>query len=152
MFLKEWFLYLSGRQKVILFSTILLMILIVAAGYIISPPSREIKKFDYSTQMSIKDLAPKLGVTGKALAKELKLPLDSPKSKSLKNLNITEEQLERYSRHILLKDVGVEGQEKILNSKVMIIGAVLLVGVIIAVVAAKSESSKGGAFKRQVRI
>jgi molybdopterin/thiamine biosynthesis adenylyltransferase len=38
-------------------------------------------------------------------------------------IDFTEEQLERYSRHILLKDVGVEGQEKILSSKVLIIGA-----------------------------
>lgn len=35
----------------------------------------------------------------------------------------TEEQLERYSRHILLKDVGVEGQTDLLDSKVLIIGA-----------------------------
>ncbi len=35
----------------------------------------------------------------------------------------TEEQLERYSRHILLKDVGIEGQEKLLDGKVLIIGA-----------------------------
>lgn len=35
----------------------------------------------------------------------------------------TEDQLERYSRHILLKDVGIEGQEKILDAKVFIIGA-----------------------------
>ena len=33
------------------------------------------------------------------------------------------EQLERYSRHILLQDVGVEGQEKLLDAKVLIIGA-----------------------------
>ena len=37
-------------------------------------------------------------------------------------MDFTEEQLERYSRHILLSDVGIEGQEKILNSKVLIIG------------------------------
>lgn len=35
----------------------------------------------------------------------------------------TEDQLERYSRHILLKDVGIEGQEKLLDGKVLIIGA-----------------------------
>lgn len=35
----------------------------------------------------------------------------------------TEDQLERYSRHILLKDVGIEGQEKILDAKVFIVGA-----------------------------
>lgn len=36
---------------------------------------------------------------------------------------LTDDQLERYSRNILLKDIGIEGQEKILNSKIMIIGA-----------------------------
>jgi molybdopterin/thiamine biosynthesis adenylyltransferase len=35
----------------------------------------------------------------------------------------TEEQLERYSRHILLDDVGVDGQEKLLQAKVLIVGA-----------------------------
>ena len=38
-------------------------------------------------------------------------------------INFTEEQLERYSRHILLEDVGVEGQEKLLQAKVLIVGA-----------------------------
>lgn len=38
-------------------------------------------------------------------------------------IDFTEEQLERYSRHILLKDVGIEGQERIMSSKVLIIGA-----------------------------
>lgn len=33
------------------------------------------------------------------------------------------EQLERYSRHILLQDVGVEGQEKLMDAKVLIVGA-----------------------------
>ena len=37
--------------------------------------------------------------------------------------DFTVEQLERYSRHILLQDVGVEGQEKLLEAKVLIIGA-----------------------------
>ncbi len=38
-------------------------------------------------------------------------------------INFTEKQLERYSRHIILKDVGIEGQAKIMNGKVLIIGA-----------------------------
>ncbi|WP_287822403.1 molybdopterin-synthase adenylyltransferase MoeB [Clostridium sp.] len=37
-------------------------------------------------------------------------------------MDFSEEQIERYSRHILLEEVGVEGQEKLLNSKVLIIG------------------------------
>ncbi len=37
-------------------------------------------------------------------------------------MNFTNGQLERYSRQIILEDVSVKGQEKILNSKVLIIG------------------------------
>lgn len=33
------------------------------------------------------------------------------------------EQLERYSRHIILKEIGVKGQKKLMNAKVLIIGA-----------------------------
>ncbi len=36
---------------------------------------------------------------------------------------MTDEQLERYSRHIILKEVGVKGQKKLMNAKVLIIGA-----------------------------
>ena len=35
---------------------------------------------------------------------------------------LTDEQLERYSRHIILEQVGREGQQKIINAKVLIIG------------------------------
>ncbi|MBO7670436.1 MAG: DsrE/DsrF/DrsH-like family protein [Oscillospiraceae bacterium] len=36
---------------------------------------------------------------------------------------LSSEQLERYSRHIILKEVGLRGQKKLLNAKVLIIGA-----------------------------
>lgn len=36
---------------------------------------------------------------------------------------LTAGQIERYSRHIMLKEVGGEGQEKLLNSRVLVIGA-----------------------------
>ncbi len=35
----------------------------------------------------------------------------------------TEEQIERYSRHIILKEVGGKGQKKLLEGRVLIIGA-----------------------------
>ena len=38
-------------------------------------------------------------------------------------IDFTDSQLERYSRHILLQEVGIEGQEKILAAKVLIVGA-----------------------------
>lgn len=37
-------------------------------------------------------------------------------------MSLTNEQLNRYSRHITLKEVGVKGQEKLLESKVLVIG------------------------------
>lgn len=38
-------------------------------------------------------------------------------------IDFTGEQLERYSRHIILEDVGVEGQTRIMGSKVLVVGA-----------------------------
>ena len=38
-------------------------------------------------------------------------------------MDLTREQIERYSRHILLEEVGVEGQERIRNGRVLIVGA-----------------------------
>lgn len=35
----------------------------------------------------------------------------------------TDQQIERYSRHIILKEVGGKGQKKLLDGKVMVIGA-----------------------------
>ncbi|MGI9951762.1 ubiquitin-like small modifier protein 1 [Moorellaceae bacterium AZ2] len=37
--------------------------------------------------------------------------------------SLTEEQIERYSRHIILPEVGGKGQQKLLKSRVLIIGA-----------------------------
>ena len=37
--------------------------------------------------------------------------------------NFSDEQLERYSRHIILPQIGGKGQEKLLASKVLIVGA-----------------------------
>ena len=38
-------------------------------------------------------------------------------------MNFSEEQINRYARHILLKEVGGEGQQKLMDSKVLVIGA-----------------------------
>lgn len=35
---------------------------------------------------------------------------------------LSEEQLERYNRHIILKNLGIRGQEKIVNGKVLVVG------------------------------
>lgn len=38
-------------------------------------------------------------------------------------MDFSEDQINRYARHILLKEVGGVGQEKLLNSRVLVIGA-----------------------------
>ena len=36
---------------------------------------------------------------------------------------MNDDQLLRYSRHILLDDIGIEGQQRLLNSRVLVVGA-----------------------------
>lgn len=38
-------------------------------------------------------------------------------------MDLNEEQISRYSRHIILKEIGLKGQEKLLQSQVLVIGA-----------------------------
>lgn len=38
-------------------------------------------------------------------------------------MSLSEQQIERYSRHIILEQIGGTGQEKLLSSKVLIVGA-----------------------------
>src|SRR5665647_672863 len=44
------------------------------------------------------------------------------KRKKTKNL-MTDAELLRYSRHILLNEIGIEGQERILGSNALVVGA-----------------------------
>ena len=37
--------------------------------------------------------------------------------------HLTEEERQRYSRHILLPEIGIEGQEKIKRGRVLVVGA-----------------------------
>jgi len=39
------------------------------------------------------------------------------------NMDFTDEQITRYSRHILLPEVGGKGQKKIAKSRILIVGA-----------------------------
>jgi adenylyltransferase/sulfurtransferase len=38
-------------------------------------------------------------------------------------MNLNQDQIKRYTRHILLPEVGVEGQKKLLNARVLVVGA-----------------------------
>ena len=41
----------------------------------------------------------------------------------MRGCGFTEDQIERYSRHILLKEVGVEGQRRLLGASALVVGA-----------------------------
>src|SRR6266513_3418331 len=65
-------------------------------------------------QMGYEDVASMNG--GFVLWKDRGYPFDRPKV-------LTPEQQERYSRHLLVPEVGSEGQQKLLDAKVLLIGA-----------------------------
>ena len=48
--------------------------------------------------------------------KDLRFPVETP-------ANLTPEQRDRYSRHILLPEIGEKGQEKLLKARVLLLGA-----------------------------
>jgi molybdopterin/thiamine biosynthesis adenylyltransferase/rhodanese-related sulfurtransferase len=64
--------------------------------------------------MGYEDVASMNG--GFVLWKDRGYPFDRPRI-------LTAEQKERYSRHLLVPEVGLEGQEKLLDAKVLLIGA-----------------------------
>ena len=40
-----------------------------------------------------------------------------------KDIDLDDEQLLRYSRHILLPEIGIDGQERLLTSRALVVGA-----------------------------
>src|SRR5512138_3042380 len=58
-------------------------------------------------------------------------------------LMLSEEQIQRYSRHIILKEVGGKGQRKLLDGRVLIIGAGGLVAPIALYLAAAGVGTIG---------
>ncbi len=100
--MKKWYSKLSRNQKLWLFSGIFGMIFVVGMCFILSSnPGSAKETSGFSTSMSIREMAPKLGVTGKALARELKLSLDVPKQSPVKELGITDAQLQHVVQHLL---------------------------------------------------
>ena len=92
---------LSKRQYVWLIGTLIVAAGIVALGWALEPEPERISASSFTTQMSIREVAPKLGATGKALAREFGLPLDVSKKKPLRALGIEQEELEHAAEHLL---------------------------------------------------
>lgn len=91
---------LSATQWAWLLGCLVLCAAIVAVGWLVSPADSPSLP-DLTTDMSIREIAPKLGVTGKSLAREFGLPLDVAKGKPLKKLGVSEHDLEHVAEHLI---------------------------------------------------
>jgi len=92
---------LSTRQKLWFIASVAAGLLIIALGILFEPDRPSQAGSEFTISMSIREIAPKLGVTGKGLARELALPLETPKKKPLNKLGISQEQLDHAVAHIL---------------------------------------------------
>ncbi len=98
----HWFSLLSKRQRGWLYGTIVVMVVIVSFGMVMDSSGGKKKHLPkFSIDMSIKDIAPSLKVTGKSLARELNLPLNVPKRKRLRGLRVQPEALDHAVHHLL---------------------------------------------------
>ena len=97
----SWFGQSSFRQRVWLFVTVVGMFAIIAVGVLLGSSDKSRESIDFTIHMSIREIAPELGVTGKALARELRLPLDVSKQKPLRALGIAPEELQHVTEHLL---------------------------------------------------
>jgi len=101
MNINSWFSQISFKQRIWLFSTLAGMVAIIVLGILLSSSSKSEESIDFNIDMSIQDIAPKLGVTGKGLARELELPLDVSKKKPVRTLGVVYEELDHAIEHIL---------------------------------------------------
>jgi len=97
----SWFSQISFKQRIWLFSSLAGMLAIVALGILLGSSSKPKESVEFNINMSIQDIAPKLGVTGKGFARELELPLDVSKRKPVRTLGVTYEKLDHAVEHIL---------------------------------------------------
>jgi len=97
----SWFSQISFKQRIWLFVTVAGMLVIIGVGILLNSSSTPKESVDFNINMSIQDIAPKLGVTGKGLARELELPLDVSKKKPVRTLGVAREELDHAIEHIL---------------------------------------------------
>ena len=101
MSINSWFSQISFKQRIWLFLTLAGILAIITLGIFLDSPGEEKAAANFNINMSIRDIAPKLGVTGKGLARELELPLDVSKKKPVQALGVTREELDHAVEHIL---------------------------------------------------
>ena len=91
----------SGQQWIECVASLVIAAGVVAAGAIQQMGSRRAVPPTLTVEMSLKEMAPRLGVTGKSLARELGLPLDVAKGAPVKTLGVAQDSLDHAAEHIL---------------------------------------------------
>jgi len=92
---------LSPKQSAWWVATLLAVVAIVGVGWALEPKAEDMTLTSFSTDGSIRQIAPKLGTTGFAMAKELDLPRDVDKDQPLGELGVDQEQLDDVTTHLL---------------------------------------------------
>jgi len=113
---------LSPRQKTWFIMSVVAALLISVLGILCEPDRPSQTGNQFTITMSIKEIAPILEVTGKGLARELALPLDTPKKRPLNELGISQEQLDHATAHIL--------SHRSTNLKYYVFAAIVLFGLV----------------------
>ncbi len=104
--MQHWFKGLSTKQLILGIGTLVVSVGIVVAGYLLQPGGAEEVLAEFTVDMSIQEIAPQLGVTGKGLARELELPLRTGKGQPLRRLGIDQATLDHAVEHIRSHDSG----------------------------------------------
>jgi NAD-dependent dihydropyrimidine dehydrogenase PreA subunit len=92
---------LSATQRMWFIGTLITMVAIVAVGWYLEPKGDEVKVPSFSTDQTIRQIAPQIGTTGFAMAKELHLPRNVDKDTALAELGVNQVKLDEVTAHLL---------------------------------------------------
>ncbi|MBN2723063.1 MAG: 4Fe-4S dicluster domain-containing protein [Deltaproteobacteria bacterium] len=98
--MKKWFESLSGSQKIWFGTALILIFAAVLSTFIIVPSKTKVPEDFFTVQKTIRQMAPKLGVTGKALARELGLKITVSKSVPVSQLGVKQDKLNSSVEHL----------------------------------------------------
>ncbi len=91
----SYFARLSGGQRLWLAGTLIVMIAVMGVGWFLEPKGDALAVPSFSTELTIRQIAPQIGTTGFAMAKELHLPRSVDKAPHLPNWELSRNSLTR---------------------------------------------------------
>jgi len=96
----SYYSQLSASQRLWLFGSLAAAVALVAVGWALEPADDEIEIPTVTVEMSIREVAPKVGATGFAVAKELGLPGSAAKDRPLRELGVEQAKLDETAAHL----------------------------------------------------